>query len=149
MHTDSVVYDGQPGQPSLVYTDSVVYDGQPGHPSLVHCGVSSGIFQLGGQASLASQILYLITTLGKSLTRPFPGIASKRSGRQDEDSEGAVREIYQCHSASHLHYWKGGDFGSLQAWEDPENLEGWDLIEAKTNIFNKKLKFLHCAVKII
>ena len=36
MHTDSVVYDGQPGQPSLVHTDSVVYDGQPGQPSLVH-----------------------------------------------------------------------------------------------------------------
>ena len=33
--------------------------------------------------------------------------------------------------------------------EDPENLEGWDLIEAKANILNKKLKFLHCAVKII
>ena len=24
----------------------------------------------------------------------------------------------------------GGDFGSLQWWADPENLEGWDLIEA-------------------
>ena len=41
--------------------------------------VSSRIFQLGGgggggPASLASQILYLITTLGKSLTRPFPDV---------------------------------------------------------------------------
>ena len=53
------------------------------------------------------------------------------------------------HSASHLHYWKGGDFGSLQGWADPENLEGWDLIEAKANILNIKLKFLHRAVKII
>ena len=26
---------------------------------------------------------------------------------------------------------------------------GWDLIEAKANILNKKLKFLHCAVEII
>ena len=57
----------------------------------------------------------------------------------------------QRDSASHLHYWKGGggDFGSLQGWADPENLKGWDLIEAKANILNKKLKFLHCAVKII
>ena len=31
----------------------------------------------------------------------------------------------------------GGDFGSLQDWADPENLEGWDLIEAKANILNK------------
>ena len=31
---------------------------------------------------------------------------------------------------------KGGDFGSLQGWADPENLERWDLIEAKANIFN-------------
>ena len=70
---------------------------------------------------------------------------------QCSPSVGAVcREIYQCHSASHLHNWKGGggtytigkggDFGPLQ---------GWDLIEAKANILNKKLKFLHCAVKII
>ena len=44
---------------------------------------------------------------------------------------------------------ESGDFGSLQGWADPENLEGWDLIEAKANILNKKLKFLHCAVKII
>ena len=36
MHIDSVVYDGQPGQPSLVHTESVVYDSQPGQPSLVH-----------------------------------------------------------------------------------------------------------------
>ena len=42
----------------------------------------------------------------------------------------------------------GGGFGSLQGWADPENLEGWDLIETKANILNKKLKFLHCAVKI-
>ena len=45
--------------------------------------VSSRIFQLGGgggggPASLASQILYLITTLGKSLTIPFPGVAKAR-----------------------------------------------------------------------
>ena len=33
-----------------------------------------------------------------------------------------------------LTLWKGGDFGSLQGWADPENLEGWDLIEAKANI---------------
>ena len=38
--------------------------------------VSSRIFQLrGGPASHASQILYLITTLGKRLTTPFPCIA--------------------------------------------------------------------------
>ena len=42
-----------------------------------------------------------------------------------------------------------GDFRSLQGWTDPNNLEGWDLIEAKANILNEKLKFLHCAVKII
>ena len=42
-----------------------------------------------------------------------------------------------------------GDFGSLQGWAGPENLEGWDLVEAKANILNKKLKFLHYAVKII
>ena len=35
-----------------------------------------------GPASLTSQILYLITTLGKNLTRPFPGEAIKQgSGR--------------------------------------------------------------------
>ena len=34
------------------------------------------------------------------------------------------------------------DFGSLQGWADPENLEGWDLIEAKANILNIKLKNL-------
>ena len=34
----------------------------------------------------------------------------------------------------------GGDFGSLQRWADPENLEGWDLIEAKANILNKKIE---------
>ena len=28
----------------------------------------------------------------------------------------------------------GGDFGFLQGWADPENLEGWDLIEAKANV---------------
>ena len=33
MQTDGVVYDGQPGQPSLVHTDSVVYDGQSGKQS--------------------------------------------------------------------------------------------------------------------
>ena len=33
-----------------------------------------------------------------------------------------------------------GNFGSLQGWADPENLERWDLIEAKANILNKKLK---------
>ena len=27
-----------------------------------------------------------------------------------------------------------GNFGSLQGWTNPENLEGWDLIEAKANI---------------
>ena len=53
--------------------------------------VSSRIFQLGGPASLASQILYLITTVGKSLTRPFPGVAIKqrvwsaRLGEQQRD----------------------------------------------------------------
>ena len=47
-----------------------------------------------------------------------------------------------------LHYWKGGDFGSLQGWADPDNLEGWHLIEAKANILNQKLKFLHFAVII-
>ena len=104
--------------------------------------VSYRIFQLGGPASLASQILYLITTLGLSLTRPFPGVAIKqRVWSARLDSVGAVcREIYQCHSASHLHYWKGGgggDFGSLQGWADPENLEGWNPIEAKANIKKK------------
>ena len=38
---------------------------------------------------------------------------------------------------------------SMQGWAEPENLEVWGLIEAKANILNKKLKFLHCAVKII
>ena len=32
----------------------------------------------GGPSSLSIQILYLITTLGKSLTRPIPGIAIKQ-----------------------------------------------------------------------
>ena len=61
---------------------------------------------------------------------------TKRQRQQTKEEEvGAVcREMYQCHSASHLHYWKGWDFGSLQGWADPENLEGWDLIEAKANI---------------
>ena len=43
----------------------------------------------------------------------------------------------------------GGIFGFLQGWADPKNLEGWDLIEAKAKILNKKLKCLHYAVKII
>ena len=30
-----------------------------------------------------------------------------------------------------------GYFGSLQEWADPENLEGWHLIEAKANILNE------------
>ena len=55
----------------------------------------------------------------------------------------------QCSPLTLLERWGGGDFGSLQGWEDPENLEGWDLIEAKANILNKKMKFLHCAVKIV
>ena len=44
---------------------------------------------------------------------------------------------------------KGGGGGGFCIPADPENLEGWGLIEAKANILNKKLKFLHCAVKII
>ena len=39
--------------------------------------VSSRIFQVGGgggTATLTSPILYLITMLGKSLTRPFPDV---------------------------------------------------------------------------
>ncbi len=36
----------------------------------------------------------------------------------------------------------GGGFGSLQGWVDPENLEGWDVVEAKANILNKKIKIL-------
>ncbi len=47
--------------------------------------VSSRIFQLSGGGggggvlvSLAILILYLITTLGKSLSRPFPGVAIKQ-----------------------------------------------------------------------
>ena len=38
--------------------------------------------------------------------------------------------------------WKGEDLGSLQGWADPEKLEGWDLIEAKANILNKKFEIL-------
>ena len=41
-----------------------------------------------------------------------------------------------------------GGFWIPEGWADPENLEWWDLIEAKANILNKKFKFLHCAVKI-
>ena len=55
----------------------------------------------------------------------------------------------QCIPLTLLERGGGGDFGSLQGWADPENLEGWHLIEAKANILNEKLKFLHCAVKII
>ena len=30
----------------------------------------------------------------------------------------------------------------IQGWADPENLEAWDLIEAKSNILNKKIEIL-------
>ena len=39
-----------------------------------NAGFHPGFFKLGGPASLTSQILYLITTLGKGLTRPFPDV---------------------------------------------------------------------------
>ena len=51
MHTDCVVYDDQPGQPSLVHTDSVVYDGQPGQPSLVH---TDNVFMMASHAAITS-----------------------------------------------------------------------------------------------
>ncbi len=63
-----------------------------------------------------------------------------------------MREIYQCHSASHLHYWKGGGGGGGGGWIPAgvgRSRKWWDLIEAEANVLNKKLKFLHCAVKII
>ena len=41
-------------------------------------GFHPGFFNGEGPATLASQILYLITTLGKSLTIPFPGVAKAR-----------------------------------------------------------------------
>ena len=49
-------------------------------------GFHPGFFNWGGgvPASFARQILYLITKLGKSLTRPFPGVAIEQrvlSGR--------------------------------------------------------------------
>ena len=108
-------------------------------------------FSTGGPASLASQILYLITKLGMSLTRPFPGLAIKQrvwSVRLGFSRSSMQRDlsIPQCIQLTLL---ERGGFGSLQGWADPENLEGWDLIEAKASILNKKLKFLHCAVRII
>ena len=59
-------------------------EGGPLHNALLYrklkylSTVSSMFFQLGGPASLTSQILYLITMLGKSLTRSFPGVAIKK-----------------------------------------------------------------------
>ena len=118
--------------------------------------VSSWIFQLGGPASLATQILYPITTLGKGLTRPFPGVAirqrvwSVRLGfRRSSMQRYLSMPQYIPLTLLERGGGGGGDFGSLKGWADPENLEGWDLIEAKANILNIKLKFLHCAVKII
>ena len=104
--------------------------------------VSSRIFQFGGgggggPASLASQILYLVTTLGKSLTRPLPGVAIKQkvwSARLGFSRSSMQRDLSMLQYIP-LTLWKGGGggggFGSLQGWADHENLEGWDLIEAK------------------
>ena len=119
-------------------------------PIVCKSGFHPGFFNWGGSSSLASQILYLTTTLGKSLTRPFPAVAIKQrvwSARLGFSRSSMQRDLSH-HSAPHLHYWKGGgggggrDFGSLQGWADPENLEGWDLIEAKANILNKNFEIL-------
>ena len=108
--------------------------------------VSSMVFQLGGPASLTSQILYLITMLGKSLTRSFPGVAIKQrvwSARLGFSRSSMQRDLSmpECIPLTLLEG-GGGDFGSLQGWADLENLEGWDLIEAKANILNKKIEIV-------
>ena len=42
-----------------------------------------------------------------------------------------------------------GNFESLQAWADPENLEGMGPDLGKADILNIKLKLLHCAESYI
>ena len=111
--------------------------------------VSSRIFQLGVQASLSSHILCLITTLGKSLTRPFPGVAIKQrvwSARLRFSRSSMQRDLSmpQCIPLKLL---ERGDFRFLHGWADPENLEGWDPIEAKVNCYNHivaTIKWLTC-----
>ena len=82
----------------------------------------------GGPVSLASQILYLITMLGKSLTRPFPGVAIKQrvwSARLGFSRSSVQRNLSMPQCIPLIgREGGGGDFGSLQRWEDPENLEG-------------------------
>ena len=100
--------------------------------------VSSRIFQLGGPASLASQIFYLITTLGKSLTRPFPGVAIKQrvgSVRLRFSRSSMQRELSTPQWVS-LTLMERGGFWIPVGVGRSRKLEGWDLIEAKANILN-------------
>ena len=92
--------------------------------------VSSRVFQLGGgggvPAILASQILYLITTLGKSLTRPFPGIAIKQriwSARLGFSRSSTQRDLSmtQCIPLALL---EKGDFGSCRGGQSQKIWRG-------------------------
>ena len=77
-----------------------------------------------GGGGSAIQILYLITMLGKSLTRPFPGIAIKQrvwSARLGFSRSSMQRDLSMPQYIP-LTLLERGDFGSLQRWEDPEKL---------------------------
>ena len=91
---------------------------------LSRSGFLPGFFNWGCLASLTSQ---LITMLGKSLTRHFPGIAIKPRVLSEKlgFSRSSMQRDLSMPQYIPLTLLKrgGGNFGSLQGWADPENLE--------------------------